>query len=117
MDLISRIAIKISCRQVGVDEFGNRYFEANKASKNQLRRKKRYVIYNGLAEPSKIPAQWHGWMHYTTDESPVNSHKASWQKIHLPNLTGTKFANFPAGSKKSEGKRNQVSSDYQAWKP
>ncbi|MES2676864.1 MAG: NADH-ubiquinone oxidoreductase subunit NDUFA12 family protein [Pseudomonadota bacterium] len=114
MDLISKIAIKISCNQVGVDEFGNQYFEAKKARNNH---KKRSVIYNGIAEPSKIPAHWHGWLHYTSDNIPQKVQKYSWEKIHLPNLTGTKFAHFPLGSKISGGKRSKVSSDYQPWQP
>ncbi len=114
MDLISRIAIKISCNKVGVDEFGNQYFEAKKA---RIGYKRRFVIYKGSSEPSKIPAEWHGWMHYTRDDLPQNNHKLSWQKIHLPNLTGTKFAHFPLGSQISGGKRSKVSSDYQPWQP
>jgi NADH:ubiquinone oxidoreductase subunit len=114
MDLISRIAIKMFCKQVGIDEFGNKYYEAKKSQNN---RKKRCVIYRGIAEPSKVPAGWHSWIHYTSDELPNNLTKYNWQKIHLPNLTGTKFAHFPLGSKVSGAKRSKVSSDYQAWKP
>ncbi len=112
MDLISKIAIKISCRLVGSDEFGNNYFEAKKIRGNY---KKRYVIYNGLAEPSKVPAEWHGWLHYTRNDLPEHITKHSWQKIHLPNLTGTKFAYFPLENK--DCKRQKISSDYQAWQP
>ena len=114
MDLISKIAIKISCAQVSSDEFGNQYFEAKKAKNNH---KKRCVIYNGIAEPSKVPPEWHGWLHYTNNDIPNNNRRYSWQKIHLPNLTGTKFAHFPLGSKMSGGTRHKVSSDYQPWKP
>lgn len=38
---------------VGEDDFGNRYFEDRKATVGG--RHKRYVIYRGLAEPSKVP--------------------------------------------------------------
>ncbi|MFT6332021.1 MAG: NADH:ubiquinone oxidoreductase subunit [Lentimonas sp.] len=111
MDLISKIAIKLTCSAVGTDEFGNQYFESNKI-RNGV--KKRSVIYKGISEPSKIPAPWHLWMHYTSNNLPDSSHRHSWQKIHLPNLTGTKFAHKPTDSK---GKRQAVSSDYQPWKP
>ncbi|MFT6077327.1 MAG: NADH:ubiquinone oxidoreductase subunit [Myxococcota bacterium] len=114
MDLISKIAIKMNYNQVGVDEFDNKYYEAKKPTNN---RKKRCVIYRGMAEPSKVPAGWHGWLHYTSDDLPNNLHKHHWQKIHLPNLTGTKFAHFPAGSKKTNKERLKVSSDYQSWQP
>lgn len=114
MDLVSKIAIKLSSTKVGVDEFGNQYFESKKAHNGH---KKRSVIYKGSAEPSKVPAEWHGWLHYTYNEIPKSVGKHAWQKIHLPNLTGTKFAYFPQGSKKSSGERTKVSSDYQAWNP
>ncbi|MCE3254825.1 MAG: dehydrogenase [Rickettsiaceae bacterium] len=114
MDLISKIAIKISCNQVGIDEFGNKYFEAKNPTNG---RKKRCVIYKGMAEPSKVPPEWHGWLHYTSDEIPKITHRNSWQKTHLPNLTGTKFAYFPSGSKYGKDNRNKVSSDYQPWQP
>jgi NADH:ubiquinone oxidoreductase subunit len=116
MDLINKIAIYISSKKIGNDEFGNSYFESKKVTNNN---KKRFVVYNGLAEPSKIPSNWHSWLHYTTNTAPVNINlnKHSWQKIHLPNLTGTKFSYFPSGSKKIGGHRSKVSSDYQSWVP
>jgi len=45
-----------------------------------------------------VPAIWHGWLHYTNDDLPDNAHNHLWQKIHLPNLTGTKFAYSPSNS-------------------
>lgn len=86
MLFLHKICTKLSCKKIGVDEFGNEYF----LNKNG----RRVVVYKGVAEPSKIPAEWHGWMHYTTNVVPVqnNVNKSSWQKIHLPNLTGTKNA-------------------------
>jgi len=106
MDLINRIIIKAFCKKVGADEFGNEYFE----NKN----KKRFVVYKGIVEPSKIPAEWHGWMHYSSDKAPVdiNTHRFLWQKSHLPNLTGTRNSHSP---EKSKTKNTQYG--YQAWKP
>ena len=106
MDLINRIFIKFSSQKIGEDEFGNQYF----TNKNG----KRFVIYKGIPEPSKVPFEWHGWLHHSTDIVPVHidTHKYSWQKIHLPNLTGTKNSYSP--KKSSEPK---TSSTYQAWKP
>ena len=40
-------------RLVGEDEQGNRYYEERRASLEG--RKRRYVIYSGLAEASKVP--------------------------------------------------------------
>jgi NADH:ubiquinone oxidoreductase subunit len=110
MDLISKILIKLTSKEIGIDEFGNKYFEAKKTKNGQ---KKRFVIYNGTAEPSKIPSEWHGWMHYNGN-IPKITQKHHWQKIHLPNLTGTKFAHKPKAKQKQQDK---TSSNYQAWQP
>lgn len=113
------ITIKKSSTFVGEDEAGNRYFEArtNKGSYDQ--RKRRYVIYKGYAEASKISPDWHGWMHYTFDEPPtVEPFKVkSWEKPHVPNLTGTINAWRPKGSIARGGQRPDATGDYQAWKP
>ncbi len=67
-----------------------------------------------MAEPSKVPAEWHGWLHYTNSNPPVkiNTQKFSWQKIHLPNLTGTKNAYSPKNSL-----AKKTNSSYEAWDP
>ena len=114
MDIINKFSIKIFCNQVGSDEFGNQYFEAKKVKDSK---KRRYVIYNGIAEPSKVPASWHGWLHYTTDDLPDNTHNHLWQKIHLPNLTGTKFAYFHFGNELEKTVKQKVDSSYQSWQP
>ena len=101
---ISQFFIKNFATKVGSDVFGNQYF----LGKNN----KRLVIYSGICESTKIPFEWHGWLHYTTNNIPTNYSRYSWQKIHLPNLTGTKNAYSP---------KHQLSSksnyDYVAWNP
>lgn len=111
MRFIAELKIKLSCTKIGIDEFGNEYYQRKDG--------KRFVIYKGIVEPSKIPAEWHGWIHYTTNNSPTNAktHKYHWQKIHLPNLTGTKNSYAPRGHLGHDGAREKVSADYQAWNP
>ena len=41
----------------------------------------------------------------------------SWEKPHLPNLTGTPLAYRPDGSLLSKGERPRVAGDYDAWSP
>jgi NADH:ubiquinone oxidoreductase subunit len=104
---------------VGTDEFGNRYFE-RKSFPIQIGRrntKRRWVLYNGFPEPTKVPPYWHGWLHHTTDVVPTEEdakklHK--WQKGHLANLTGTEEAYVQPGL---DGDREKVSADYEAWNP
>lgn len=113
MTIATRIFTKFKGQLVGTDEFGNRYYQLKKADK--FGRFKRWVMYDGIAEPSKVPPAWHGWLHYTTNE--VKTDKYNWQKEHTPNLTGTKNANFPKGDARSVGQREKVASDYHAWNP
>lgn len=112
MRFITDLQIKLSSNKIGEDEFGNQYFQHKKNNK-------RFVIYKGIAEPTKIPAEWHGWIHHNTDKCPVNTktNHYHWQKIHLPNLTGTKNSYAPKGHLATNEAREKVSSDYQAWNP
>ena len=104
---------------VGEDEFGNRYYEARDAKDSYDGRKRRWVLYKGYAEPSKIPPDWHGWMHYTFDEPPTEAplKRKAWEKDHQPNLTGTAAAYRPKGSVLGNQHRPQVTGDYDAWTP
>jgi NADH:ubiquinone oxidoreductase subunit len=102
---------------VGEDEQGNRYYEERRASLEG--RKRRYVTYKGLAEASCVPPDWHGWMHYTVAEPPTVAplKRQPWEKAHMPNLTGTRWAYRPQGSLARGGVRQASSSDYEAWTP
>ena len=42
---------------IGEDDFGNRYYEAKDNRDSYDARKRRWVIYNGYAEASKVPAR------------------------------------------------------------
>lgn len=103
-------------KRVGQDEFGNTYYQGGKDPEGRTRR---WVIYNGYADASKIPVAWHGWMHHRTDTPPTDeSYKArEWQKPHQANKTGTAFAYRPKGSMASGGERPRVTGDYDAWTP
>ena len=104
---------------IGQDEFGNRYFEARDNKDSYDGRKRRWVIYRGYAEPSKIPPDWHGWMHYTFDEPPTTAPlpRKAWELPHIPNLTGTINAWRPKGSIARGGERASATADYKAWTP
>ena len=105
-------------RLVGEDEFGNRYYLSKDATSYDGRRR-RWVVYNGYADASKVPPDWHGWLHYTIDEPPTERPlpRRAWEKDHLPNLTGTPMAWRPQGSLAAEGRRPAATGDYEAWRP
>lgn len=104
-------------RFVGKDEFGNRYYQERRKPKSG--RAKRWVMYKGMPEASKVPALWHGWLHYTTDVLPTQMPMPTyaWQKEHVPNLTGTAGAYVPPGHIHRGARRDASTSDYEAWSP
>ena len=96
--------------KVGEDEQGNIYYTTRDE-------KRRWVIFNGEAEASRVNADWHGWLHHTFKETPKNKpldHK-NWEKPHQENLTGTISAYVPDGSLKSIEPKKRT--DYEAWQP
>lgn len=124
---------------VGIDEFSNRYYRSIGSRLRGLRnlltrhprgyyrgtggklhgRERRWVLYKGKAEASKVPPEWHAWLHHTT-EAPLSENAAeplAWQKNHLPNLTGTTEAYRPRGHDLMGGQHAPSAGDYQPWKP
>ena len=91
----------------GGDEFGNKYYSNSNG--------KRWVVYNSQVESSKIPPEWHLWIHFLTKNKPdANIKKFQWQKKYEENLTGTKKAYKPDGSLASDSKKNMKK--YEIWK-
>lgn len=102
---------------VGEDDGGNRYYE-DKSGKGPSGKPRRWVIYKGYADASKVPADWFGWLHYITDAPPnaEDYHPKPWQKPHLENLTGTPNAYRPPGSLlRQDPRRPRTDGDYQPW--
>src|SRR5258707_575197 len=57
---------------VGKDEQGNRYYRTRGGKIDpSLGFERRWVIYNGYAEATRVPPSWHGWMHHTVDVPPT----------------------------------------------
>ncbi len=105
---------------VGQDEQGNKYYEARDDKDSYDKgRKRRYVIYNGYAEASKVPPDWHGWLRFTFDEPPTKDPlpRRVWEKDHIPNLSGAIGAWKPKGSISQGGVRPVATGDYEAWTP
>jgi NADH:ubiquinone oxidoreductase subunit len=105
---------------VGQDDFGNRYYEAKDTKDSYDHdRKRRWVVFKGYADASKVPPEWHGWLHHTFDEPPTRQPllRKPWEKDHLPNLSGTIYAYRPKGAIARGGERQRATGDYEAWKP
>ena len=103
---------------VGEDEFGNKYYESRDNVSYDGRRR-RWVVYNGYADASKVTPDWHGWLRYTFAEPPTIAPlpRRAWEKPHLPNLTGTPMAWRPQGSLAADAQRTAATGDYEAWSP
>lgn len=114
----TRIYTAFKGRLVGKDSSGNRYYEARK-ERTADGHLKRWVLYTGAAEPTKVPPHWHGWLHYSTHDIPDESAAKPYDWIQPPqqNMTGTKLAYVPAGHASSNGARARTIADYEAWKP
>jgi NADH:ubiquinone oxidoreductase subunit len=96
--------------KVGEDAEGNLYYRDADDSR-------RWVIFKGEIEATKIAPEWHGWLHRTWDETPTERplvHKA-WEQPHQENLTGTALAYAPKGSLRSASPADRT--DYEAWSP
>ncbi len=96
--------------KVGEDDQGNRFYQTRDG-------KKRWVIYNGEIEASRVSPDWHGWLHHTWNDPPTETpmrHKP-WEKPHIENLTGTPLAYAPPGSIRRPVPEERR--DYEAWRP
>jgi NADH:ubiquinone oxidoreductase subunit len=114
----NRLYTQFRGKLMGTDEAGNRYYLQRKGV-GPLGVPRRWVIYRDLAEASKIPPDWHGWMHYLVDTPPSQEKYVprAWQKPHRMNMTGTSQAYRPSGSILASGKRPAATGDYKPWQP
>ncbi|MCB9947367.1 MAG: NADH:ubiquinone oxidoreductase subunit NDUFA12 [Rhodospirillaceae bacterium] len=104
--------------RVGQDASGNVYYQDRKAAPGQ--RQRRWVVFNGgESEASRVPAEWHGWLHHQTNQVPSDDSpwRRPWQKEHSPNLTGTIAAYRPPGAIERGGHRAKATGDYEPWVP
>ncbi|MFN3075995.1 MAG: NADH:ubiquinone oxidoreductase subunit NDUFA12 [Alphaproteobacteria bacterium] len=114
MTIGTRLFTWLNGKPVGTDSFGNRYFRA--PARRDGERERRWVLYQGSAEASKVPPEWHAWLHHTADV-PLTAVPSPWQKPHLPNLTGTIFRYLPSGHDQKGGQRDRATGDYEPWQP
>lgn len=102
---------------VGEDSSGNRYFRGR--PRRGTRQERRWVIYKGEPDASKVPPQWHGWLHRQSDVVPDSKTALTrpWQKEHKANMTGTAQAYLPPGHVLKGAHRDPATGDYEAWTP
>ena len=93
--------------QVGKDKFGNLYMQ----NKNDT---KRWVLYEGEVDSSKVPPEWNGWLRFTSKEIPTTEKRYKWEKEHLKNQTGTKNSYYPSASV-FRNPRSKKRAEYEQW--
>ena len=99
--------------EVGRDDSGNVYYRHKKDPA------RRWVIYEGANDGSRVPPEWQAWLRGTIAELPDKAMPPArkFQKKPEPNLTGTMAAFRPDGALGSGKIRPASTGDYQPWTP
>ena len=99
-------------RKVGSDSVGNVYYQSKRGDR-------RWVIYNGENDASRIPPEWYSWIHHLIDGLPDEALPPApkFLKPAVRNPTGTPAAHKPSGALDKGGQRQAASGDYEAWTP
>ncbi|WP_448661176.1 NADH:ubiquinone oxidoreductase subunit NDUFA12 [Sphingomonas sp. CJ20] len=102
--------------RVGEDSLGNVYWQGGSDTNGVPRR---WVIYNGPNDASRVPPDWFSWLHHQIDSVPEQGLPPvrTWEKPAEPNLTGTRAAYRPSGALEAGGHRARSTGDYEAWTP
>lgn len=80
----------------GKDQFGNEYFE----NKDYPYGRSRWIEVGDFSkwetfDSSRVPAEWHSWLHFMSDETPHDMKDPmvqKWRIEHEANKTGTSEA-------------------------
>ena len=102
---------------VGTDGSGNRYYRMRAGKR--AGRERRWVLYSGAPEASKVPPGWHAWLHHSQAEPPEERDLKPypWVAPHAANPTGTDAAYRPPGHVLTARKRAHGTGDYEPWRP
>ncbi len=121
MSIGTRLFTWLKGELVGTDRFGNRYYceKGGVKARANGRRARRWVVYDGQVEASRVPPDWHGWLHHSTDAVPPAEPRSRypWEREHIPNMTGTNLAYRPPGHELEGGARARATGDYEPWRP
>lgn len=98
-------------KKAGSDHLGNAYFKGKDG--------RRWVIYEGSNDASRVPPEWFSWLHHQIEGVPDEAlpPKRAFEKPATANLTGTASAYAPPGALGRGDRRAAATGDYQAWTP
>ncbi|MFQ3595867.1 MAG: NADH:ubiquinone oxidoreductase subunit NDUFA12 [Sphingomonadaceae bacterium] len=99
-------------QEVGRDSQGNVYYQTADG-------KRRWVVYAGETDSSRVPPEWHLWLHHTRAAPPTDAPLTTrpWERPWRANPTGTPRAEVPRGSLRAAGARAPAAADYRPWTP
>lgn len=84
MKFLLKLYLVVFANKVGKDRYNNVYYEIKNKHSNKI---KRFVLYKGKNEASKVPPEWDGWLRLSIDNPIEESNNTAY----LPNLTGTVY--------------------------
>ena len=99
--------------EAGRDDAGNVYYRSKKDPR------RRWVIYDGSNDGSRVPPAWQAWLRGTIDDLPDQALPPvrKFQRKPEANLTGTMAAFRPDGALGSGRVRPTSTGDYEPWTP
>jgi NADH:ubiquinone oxidoreductase subunit len=103
---------RLGGREVGRDGDGNVYYRGRDGAR-------RWVVYKGETDSSRVPPEWHLWLHHTRADPPseVPLPVKAWERPWRRNPTGTTAVELPSGALRAGGLRAPAAADYRAWEP
>ncbi|KAF8379001.1 hypothetical protein HHK36_028428 [Tetracentron sinense] len=109
----------IGATLVGVDKFGNRYYQR---LEDMQYGRHRWVEYGdkGRYNASQVPPEWHGWLHYITDHTGDELLMLKPKRYgveHKQNFSGEgdEYIYHSKGHSLNPGQRDWTR--YQSWQP
>ncbi|KAL9225069.1 hypothetical protein vseg_001036 [Gypsophila vaccaria] len=108
----------IGAKVVGVDQFGNKYFE-NLDLQYGRHRWVEYASKNRY-NASQVPPEWHGWLHYITDRTGdelLSLRPSRYGVDHKENFSGEgdEYIYHSKGHALNPGQRDWTR--YETWQP
>ena len=103
--------------EVGRDAEGNVYYHDKRGDDGTVG--KRWVVYATDNDSSRVPPEWHLWLHHTRADAPSQQPLPvkAWEKPWRPNPTGSAQAEMPIGALTAGKARAASPADYRAWTP
>lgn len=105
-----KIYSRLFANKVGSDDYGNMYYKKSNTSPINNFRERRWVIYKGDVEASKVPQRWNAWLHHVTDDVPKKIRIFSWIKNHKINEKKKVDLN-------NLNKEKRLDKAYKSWNP